>query len=257
MTQLFKRVVLLLLSFLLLLSLTSDSVFAFNNKKVIIDTSEANNGYVIIDYEEEYLLAKMKVAIINNNKTIYYDYHANQRLLYPFSNGNGQYTVSLYKNTRGTKYKIIETKSVQVKLNNQLNPFLVSTYDTKFAKGDLVYTTTNSICKNISSDKDKVRTIYNYVNKNIKYDYKLAKQITDKIITSYIPSPVATLKTKKGVCYNIASLFAAMCKIQKIPCYIVKGDYNGTAHAWNNVYINNTWYKIDPSQKTFQLLPIK
>jgi tRNA U34 5-carboxymethylaminomethyl modifying GTPase MnmE/TrmE len=106
---------------------------------------------------------------------------------------------------------------------------------------------------------DGLADILSNIEVNIDYPEYMDIEVvtTDKIITSYIPSPVATLKTKKGVCYDIASLFAAMCKTQKIPCYIVKGDYNGTAHAWNNVYINNTWYKIDPSQKTFQLLPIK
>ena len=257
MTQSIKRVILLLISLFFILTLVSDAASAINDK-TIIDLSQVNNGYFIINYEETQNLMKMKVGVITpDNKTLYYDYHANQVLSYPLINGNGYYTISLYKNIRNTKYQRIETKSIYVNLNNKLSPFLVSTYDARFSKGDLVDVTANSICKNIFTNKAKVQNIYNFINKNIKYDYKLANQITNKIITSYIPSPIATLKTNKGICYDIASLFASMCKTQNIPCYIVKGEYKGVPHAWNNVYINNTWYKIDPNQKVFQLLPIK
>lgn len=252
MTQPLKRILLLLLSLFFLTTLVSDVTFALNTSSYI-NTSEANNGYFTINYEETYNLTKMKVGIVINNKTMYFDYHANQKLSYPFSEGDGYYTITLYKHIRENRYQKIETKAVYVNLNNKLSPFLVSTYDACFSQGDLTNITSNSICKNASN----IKTIYNFINKNIKYDYDLAFKVSEKIITSYIPNPIATLKTEKGICYDIASLFAAMCKTQNIPCYIIKGEYKGVPHAWNNVYINNTWYKIDPNQKVFQLLPIK
>lgn len=256
MTQHLKRIPLLLLSLFLLVTLVSDVAFALNTSSYI-DTSEANNGYFTINYEEIYNLTKMKVGIVINNKTMYFDYYANQKLSYPFSEGDNYYTINLYKHVKENKYQKIETKTVYVNLNNELSPFLVSTYDASFSQGDLTNITSNSICENISDTKTKVQNIYDFINKNIEYDYDLAFKVSEKIITSYIPNPVATLETKKGICYDIASLFAAMCKTQNIPCYIVKGEYNGISHAWNNVYIDNTWYKIDPNQKTFSLLPIK
>ena len=243
MIQLIKRIIVLIFCVLLLTSLTSSIVIAATDSA--IDTSAANYGYVTIDYKEEVNLAKMKVGITFNNKTTYYNYQANQKLSYPFSNGNGIYTISLYKNIRGTKYKTIETATINVKLYNELSPYLVSTYDARFTKGDLVDTITKSICKNSITDKAKVNLIYNFVHKNIKYDYDFAKKISEKEITNHIPSPIATIKYNKGICYDIASLFAAMCKTQNIPCYIVKGYYNGVSHAWNNVYIDSHWYKID------------
>ena len=36
-----------------------------------------------------------------------------------------------------------------------------------------------------------------------------------------------------------------MCRSQRIPCAIVKGDLNGSYHAWNRVYVDGAWSEVD------------
>ena len=62
---------------------------------------------------------------------------------------------------------------------------------------------------------------------------------------SYIPSPTATLSGTKGICYDFASLFAAMCRSQNIPCALTKGYAGSSYHAWNKVNVGGKWYAID------------
>jgi transglutaminase-like putative cysteine protease len=57
-----------------------------------------------------------------------------------------------------------------------------------------------------------VLTIKTYVDERIKYDYAFADSVTKKEIVNYIPNPLNIWRTKKGICYDIASLFAAMCR---------------------------------------------
>ncbi|MBR5313770.1 MAG: transglutaminase domain-containing protein [Clostridia bacterium] len=62
---------------------------------------------------------------------------------------------------------------------------------------------------------------------------------------AYVPNTTSILESKKGICYDYAALFAALCRSQNIPCSIEKGYYYGGYHAWNKVYLNDTWYTMD------------
>jgi transglutaminase-like putative cysteine protease len=105
------------------------------------------------------------------------------------------------------------------------------------------------LCKDIKSDFKKIIAIKNYMDENLSYDFELAENIKNGKTVAYIPNPNSFLETKKGICYDYASLFAAMCRSQGLPCMIVKGYSNkGILHAWNKVYIENRWYFVDPQK---------
>ena len=46
-----------------------------------------------------------------------------------------------------------------------------------------------------------------------------------------------TLTSKKGICYDFAHLFAALCRSQNIPCYVIDGtkiDNVNYHHRWKS-----------------------
>ena len=54
----------------------------------------------------------------------------------------------------------------------------------------------------------------------------------------YIPDIDATMQTRKGICFDYASLMSALLRSQGIPTKLVVG-YSGTAyHAWISVYLD-------------------
>lgn len=77
------------------------------------------------------------------------------------------------------------------------------------------------------------------------YDTKLADEITSGKVSKYIPDTSATLNSSKGICYDLSSLFAAMCRSQSIPCSLTKGYAGRSYHAWNKVNVDGAWYQID------------
>ena len=79
----------------------------------------------------------------------------------------------------------------------------------------------------------------------VTYDTKLASDITSGKVSKYIPDTAATLNSNKGICYDLASLFAAMCRSQNIPCTLTKGYAGSSYHAWNKVNVSGNWYQID------------
>jgi transglutaminase-like putative cysteine protease len=187
----------------------------------------------------------MKVGITHGGITDYYDYTAGDTSSYALTQGNGYYTITLYRNVSGTKYKRITGKTVKVILDNDLAPFLVSTKEVDFSKDDIVSKKAEEICKDLTDTSSKIIAIHNYIHDNISYDYVFAADVNSGKVKMYTPKAAEVLRSCKGICYDFATLFAAMCRSQDIPCRIQKGYYRSVYHAWNEVYIDGCWYKVD------------
>lgn len=91
------------------------------------------------------------------------------------------------------------------------------------------------------SDYEKVFRIYDYVCKNVKYDYKnLENEEYDLKYTAY-----AALINKTAVCQGYASLMYKMLKEAGIDCRIISGESSGEAHGWNIVKLGSKYYYLD------------
>lgn len=101
-----------------------------------------------------------------------------------------------------------------------------------------------------SSDYDKVYAIYQYVTSNIKYDYYKASLKGMDLINYLQPFPYPTeinftLTYKKGVCFDYALLFKALCCAFSVDCYFADGYAAGDLHAWNIVEVDGAYYQVD------------
>ena len=99
----------------------------------------------------------------------------------------------------------------------------------------------DEICAGCETDKEKVKAIYQWIIHNFEYDYDYNAFIQYFNVRR-------TLHTRKGVCYDFSNLFAALCRSQNIPCYVVDGtpyDRSLADHTWNRVYYNNSWWDVD------------
>lgn len=212
--------------------------------EIIIDTSHAPDGYFSVCYSASET-QRMKVGVTFDKDTTYYDYTAGDTLSYAFIQGDGRYTITVYTNVKKSYYQVVSQKTISVKLNNKLAPYLASTYEVEFADDDIVGQTAREICDGISNEKKKIAAICSYVRENIVYDYDFAEDVSNGTIKTYHPKASDILQNKKGICYDYAVLFAAMCRSQAIPCDIVKGYYNGKYHAWDRVYYDGSWHDVD------------
>ncbi len=89
----------------------------------------------------------------------------------------------------------------------------------------------------------KVKAVCKWVVAKINYDRKKNPP------AGCIAQHHADLQFQKGICYDFASLFAAMLRSQGVPTKLVKGyaDKVSGYHAWNEVYVNGKWQTIDTS----------
>lgn len=106
----------------------------------------------------------------------------------------------------------------------------------------------DEICDDCDSDEEKVKVIYSWIIHNFEYDYECEP------VVQYF-NVRKTLSTQKGICYDFAQLFAALCRSQNIPCYVVDGTKYDNAnyhHTWNRVYFDGAWWNTDVTFDTSQ-----
>lgn len=210
----------------------------------IINTDNSTEGYFSVYYSSP-SASKLKVKVMFNDEITYYDYISGETSTYAFEQGNGVYTISLFKNIRGIQYIEIATKTVDVKLDNNMSPYLVNTSEVSFSNDGIVYDTARAVCDGLLDNTSKVIAIHDFVKSTISYDWELATDVLDGDVKMYVPNAATVLINKTGICYDYAVLFAAMCRSQGIPCSVEKGYYSGEYHAWDRVYIDGEWRDVD------------
>ena len=99
----------------------------------------------------------------------------------------------------------------------------------------------DEICADYYTDEEKVKAIHEWMTHNCEYDYGYTPVVQYSTLHQ-------TVETRKGICYDFAHLFAALCRSQNIPCYVVDGtpyDPAKDCHTWNRVYFNGSWWNVD------------
>ena len=105
----------------------------------------------------------------------------------------------------------------------------------------------NSLKVSGNNDYAKVTAIYDYITKQVKYDYDEARQSSIGNPLSY--TAYGALISKKSVCQGYALLFYRLCNQAGVPCRIITGKAKGAngveQHAWNAVRISGKYYNVD------------
>ena len=132
--------------------------------------------------------------------------------------------------------------------------FIYKQDDVSFTNGQATLWDTKTVelademCADCDTDEEKVKSIYNWMIDNFEYDYGYTSVIQYFDVRR-------TLSSQKGICYDFAHLFAALCRSQNIPCYVVDGDKRDNTqyrHTWNRVYFDGSWWNIDVTFDTVQ-----
>ncbi len=91
------------------------------------------------------------------------------------------------------------------------------------------------------SDYEKINRIYDYIIKNVKYDYEhLGNEDYKLQYTAY-----AALINKTSVCQGYAVLFYRMALEAGVDARVISGFGNGGRHAWNIVKLGDKYYNLD------------
>ncbi|MBL7920683.1 MAG: hypothetical protein JNJ40_10240 [Bacteroidia bacterium] len=141
----------------------------------------------------------------------------------------------------------------QKKTSEPVNPFVE--IDKLVDDNNTSFSTLNAIAAFVDStfkkEEDKCRAIYHWVTKNISYAPEL--MFTYKTSNKRTQLVKDVFENKTGICIGYATVFDTLCKLVKLPSYIIEGSTKQSflpaiiGHAWCSVKINNTWQLFDPT----------
>ena len=224
------------------LSYGADNIY--KSSKSEIDASATNDGYVKIKYLKE-TTKKLKVIIEKGTEKYTYDLNSKGEYdIYPLQMGDGKYKISVFENLSDNKYAVKQTVTINVKLKDANAPFLVSNQFVNYSDASETIKKAAELTEGKETDFEKIDVIYDYIITNITYDNEKAKTVK----SGYLPSVDEILKFNKGICFDYASVMAAMLRSQGIPAKLVTGYSSNlnVFHAWNEVYTAETgWIKLN------------
>lgn len=216
----------------------------YEGTKSEIDASYIEDGYIKVKYLKE-TTKKLKVIVEKGTEKYTYDLNNKGEYdIYPLQMGDGKYKVSVYENISGNKYATKQTATINVKLKDENAPFLVPNQYVNYVDSSEAIEKAKELTDGKDNDFDKIDVIYDYIISNITYDNEKAKTVK----SGYLPSVDEILKSNKGICFDYASVMAAMLRSQEIPAKLVTGYSSNlnVFHAWNEVYTDETgWIKLN------------
>ena len=98
-----------------------------------------------------------------------------------------------------------------------------------------------ALTESTMTNYEKVRAIYDYICKNVTYDYTNLDDDSYKLkYTAY-----GALIDGTSVCQGYAVLLYRMALMAGIDCRLIPGNGNGGPHAWNIMKMGDKYYNID------------
>ena len=238
-----------------ILEATAPGILEKRTTKAVIDYSNTKDGYVMVQYTAA-TTKRLKVQVKGSSTTYTYNLNPGEWEIFPLSDGNGSYKITLFENVSGSKYASVLSVTTKVTLSDEFAPFLRPNQYVDYNVSSDIVTKAAELTADLTDPLEKVAAVYDFVVKNLTYD----KQKAASVKSGYLPVLDEVLKTKKGICFDYAALMTGMLRSQNVPCKLVVG-YAGTAyHAWISVWTEDsgwidgaiffdgqTWQRMDPT----------
>lgn len=227
-------------------------------RKGLVDMTNVSKGYVAVQCTAP-VRTRVRITKNEGGNELIDDYtlpNDGTFTFYPITRGDGQYTITLFifleDSPQGARYERFIEATADVTLENEFGPFLVQSEIVNYNENSACVKLSHEITSNSSTNLEVVQQVYDWIAKNIVYDTAKAEQLVGTSV-EYVPNPDETLRTKTGICYDYASLAAAMLRANGIPTKLIKGDVMaGDAgyvyHAWNMIWLEESgWIAVELS----------
>lgn len=226
---------------ILVMLLSTMSVSAL--EMAALNTKSIETGILSLQYSVP-TSKPTKLMIENGSERVFYNLLADRtEENFPLNMGDGQYKISILEQVNGNQYRSIKTETLQVSIKDSTSLYLGSVQEIRWNAEMEAVKKAAELTEGLTSDKEKVQAIYQYIISNVSYDYAKIPTLT----SSYLPDVEQTFFSNKGICYDYSSLFAAMVRSVGVPARMAKGYAPGIDeyHAWNEVLVDGEWITVD------------
>ena len=189
-----------------------------------VDSSNSADGYIMVKAKKDKKRLKVRISI--GGSALNYDLNGEGEFeVFPLQFGRVNYTVTLYRNVEGKKYKPKGQVTVSPKgMEDELRCFL---YPNQY-----VNYTADTECVKVATDR------------NFVYDF--IKSVTVK--PGQLPQIDECWTSKMGICQDLSAMTCAMLRSQGIPARLMIGTVGAnTYHAWVVAVVNGEEKFFDPT----------
>lgn len=215
---------------------------AEGNDSVKMDLSAASQGVIAVTVKSS---KGCKFQTLFGDQTYTYNVpNDGTPTVFPIQCGNGSYTFRVMENVTGTKYALLYKKETEVSLKDQFQPFIRPNDYVDYTADSACIKKAQELAQGAETALDVVTSVYDFICKTVTYDYEKAANLQ----SGYLPDIDETMQTGKGICFDYASLAAAMLRSQGIPVKLVFGyvSPDDLYHAWNMFYTEETgWITVE------------
>lgn len=194
------------------------------NKYLQIDNLHLKDGYFTVRCTKK-TIKKIKIFVQKSGKILHYSINGTETI--PCNMGTGKYTVTLYENTKASRYTAIGQVSFTANFDDWA-PFSHPNQYVNYAKDSPCVRKAAELCKGLKYNLEKYAAISDYIDSHFVYDY--IKSATTKGFA--LPDIDTCFKKKMGICQDLAAMAAAMLRSQGVACAFVIGYANKKYHAW-------------------------
>lgn len=211
----------------------ASGVTVYSNSLATIDASNANEGYIMVNYKGTN--PKVKLQITGTNGVTYtYNLHGGFET-FPLSSGDGSYKIAVYENVTGNQYSTALSQTFKVTITNIFGSNLYPNQYVNFDLGSQVVAQAMLLAQSCNTDLEVVTKVYNYVTSSITYDHTKAATVQ----SGYTSNVDDIMLTGTGICLDYAAVMASMLRSQNIPTRLEVGYAGKAYHAWISTYITD------------------
>ena len=202
----------------------------------VVDYSNTSDGYIMVSYSGGAEKTKAQITQPDGVTYTYTVYPSSEYVTLPLTGGSGKYGVALLEHAFDDNYGFLANLTISADAVDEFLPFLYPNQYVWYEQGYETVAFAAGLSDESEDDLAFVTEVYRYIIENITYD----KEAAENVSAGYVPNVEATLATGKGICFDYASLMAAMLRSQGVPTRLQVG-YSGSAyHAWISVYLEET-----------------
>ena len=212
--------------------------------KLLVDSSNSADGYIMVRTAQD--KKRLKLRISTGGSALNYDINNEGEFeVYPLQFGRVNYTVTLYRNVEGKKYKEVGQVTVSPKgMEDELRCFLFPNQYVNYTADTECVKVAGDLCKDMTEQSEIYKAVCNYVVSNFSYDF--IKSVTVK--PGMLPDIDECWEKKMGICQDLSALTCAMLRSQGVPARLMIGTLgSGTPHAWVLAVVDGEDKFFDPT----------
>lgn len=219
----------------------------------MIDYSNVTQGYIGARLLQEGG-PTVNIQVMKDDVKYNYEITSMDYLSLPLQMGNGIYKFKIMQNKEGNTYSILTSIDVNVEMIDDKIVYLYPNQVVNYNENSQVVDLSFELVKNDTNNLQRIKTLYDYVIDHLDYDDDKAKNVVGKYV---LPDLDVAIETGDGICFDYASLLAALCRIQGIPAKVITGQTSIEYHAWVEIWLEGKGWinpKVEFEEENWNLV---